>query len=153
MKGDVFLGFSEQIISGPSYIKNKSYRMHNSELRLHLSCALDNPCLFQTWGVKYICCCNCSYLHVSIIYFSINIYIYITYIHIYIFYVYLYIHIYIFIYSFLLMKFITHIYIYIYVYTYILIYIYIYVCFWLYVFWVPPGLSGPLMSPTNAFLA
>ena len=39
-----------QMILGP-LCKSKGYQMHNSELKSHLNCALDNPCFF-THGVQ-----------------------------------------------------------------------------------------------------
>ena len=41
--------------------KEKAYRMHISEFRLHLNCALDSPCLFTQGVQKQIC----SVVHVS----------------------------------------------------------------------------------------
>ena len=50
--------------------------MQNSELRLHLNCALDNPQKFDTWGIKYTLFAIFLYLYVSV---HIYIYMYILY--------------------------------------------------------------------------
>ena len=36
-----------KVLYGPHEQNSKGYRMHNSELRLHLNCAFDNPCFLH----------------------------------------------------------------------------------------------------------
>ena len=89
-------------------VNSKGYRMHKSDLRLHLNCALDNPWFFTHIVYTY------TYIY---IYIYMYIYIYThTYIYIYIWYYTMYIYIYMY-------TFIWYVYIYIYIYTYILVYI------------------------------
>ena len=87
--------------NGPNVSKGKGYRMHNSKLRLHLNCAINNPHVFTrctTFSVKE----NNTYIYLLFIFTHIYMYICIYYfiyivMNIYIIYIYCFLYIYIYI--------------------------------------------------------